>query len=544
MCTAGDGLRTSEALSRLQEDISTALEDHQKAEAEKNKGCGAKSVLYDAFHHHSYLSVFRWTSALALILEGVVLLVAYAASSDPRYQYLPVESFFILCGVAANVYLVWWDTRLRHHELPRLTHLILKELRELQSTVSWSPEHYPHLHCPLSPCITLQWTRRDGHTINLPWSLLVRGDTVLLRPGQKVPGRCRPLQDSGGGTGGELQMGDTFSPHLEGIGEGFSSPKARTPLRATPHLLLETPYITNLRTLLAEALNRPVTVFNKQRHYLFTWAMETVILPVVVGVVLVVNSARLYYGGWWVGHWTEMMLLGPMCLALPLVPLGLPCAWLLFNWLGIARVLTMYHRADHLQTDPLDDPFEDAELEALPLSDLAVTWSALRHHFLLTVLGRQPSPTRTANILHVLASVTNLCCVDKKGVLSWPNPTAEKVFFLKNRAHNHISTSALSLYGDDGMFEEIKLERTPASNPTKESESVLMSLTHDHQTAFGLQFDDPMWRRYLLSLKPLGLNILLNTCNPGTQSHYTQFCSHITCEAMYNEDLVPVSQRR
>lgn len=25
-----------------------------------------------------------------------------------------------------------------------------------------------------------------------------------------------------------------------------------------------------------------------------------------------------------------------------------------------------------------------------------------------------------------------LCCVDKKGILSWPNPTAEKVFFLRN----------------------------------------------------------------------------------------------------------------
>ena len=26
-----------------------------------------------------------------------------------------------------------------------------------------------------------------------------------------------------------------------------------------------------------------------------------------------------------------------------------------------------------------------------------------------------------------------MCCVDKKGVLSWPNPTAEKVFFLSRK---------------------------------------------------------------------------------------------------------------
>ncbi|KAK4307343.1 hypothetical protein Pmani_020862 [Petrolisthes manimaculis] len=51
--------------------------------------------------------------------------------------------------------------------------------------------------------------------------------------------------------------------------------------------------------------------------------------------------------------------------------------------------LTMFHCAHHSQTDPLDDPFEDAELEALALSDLAVTWNALWHHFLFTVLGCQ-----------------------------------------------------------------------------------------------------------------------------------------------------------
>ena len=31
----------------------------------------------------------------------------------------------------------------------------------------------------------------------------------------------------------------------------------------------------------------------------------------------------------------------------------------------------------------------------------------------------------------VLCSVQSFCCVDKKGILSWPNPTAEKVFFIR-----------------------------------------------------------------------------------------------------------------
>lgn len=29
-----------------------------------------------------------------------------------------------------------------------------------------------------------------------------------------------------------------------------------------------------------------------------------------------------------------------------------------------------------------------------------------------------------------------------------------------------------------------------------------------------------------------------------TQEHYMQFCCHVTCEALYNENLVPVTNRR
>ncbi|XP_068236058.1 endoplasmic reticulum magnesium-transporting P-type ATPase isoform X5 [Palaemon carinicauda] len=542
MASNVQGLSTYEAIGRLYDDIAYALDDHLKAEAEKDKGTGEKSILYEAFHHRSYLSVFRWTSAVALIVEVVLLLVAYITCNDPRYQYLPAECFFIFVMVILNIYLVWWDTRLRHKELSKQTLNLLRDLKEVQASAAWCEENYPHMHSPLSPCITLQWTKRDGSVVNLPWSLLVRGDIIFLKPGQRVPARCKALQNTVCSNLGELQMGDIYSPSLDDVGEGFSSPKARTPLKPSPYLLLETPYITNLRIALMEGLNRPVTVFNKQRVKLFSFAMETIILPISVVLILVINTLRFHYSSW-VGDWTEVLLISPVSVALPLIPLGLPLTWLLLNWLGIARILTMYHHAKNMQSDPLEDPFEEAELEALQLSEISMKWSELRHHFVLTMLGKEPSPIRTANILHVLASVTNLCCVDKKGVLSWPNPTAEKVFFLKNRAHNILSTSVPSLYGDDDLLHEATIEKIASPQPTKESESVLLSLTHDRQTAFGLQFDDPMWRRYLLSLKPLGLNILLNTCNPATQNHYTQFCAHITCEAMYNEDLVPVSQR-
>ncbi len=44
--------------------------------------------------------------------------------------------------------------------------------------------------------------------------------------------------------------------------------------------------------------------------------------------------------------------------------------------------------------------------------------------------------------------------------------------------------------------------------------------------------------------QPLGLAVLLNTCNPRTQERYAQFCAHLGCLSLYHEDLIPVTNRR
>ena len=69
-------------------------------------------------------------------------------------------------------------------------------------------------------------------------------------------------------------------------------------------------------------------------------------------------------------------------------------------------------------------------------------------------------------------------------------------------------------------------------------------MSHDCTAPFRLQFDDPSWQQYIDSLKPLGLAILLNTCNPKTQERYAQFCSHLSCLSLHHEDLIPVTNRR
>lgn len=63
-------------------------------------------------------------------------------------------------------------------------------------------------------------------------------------------------------------------------------------------------------------------------------------------------------------------------------------------------------------------------------------------------------------------------------------------------------------------------------------------------SAWKIEFDDSHWRTHLASLKPLGLAILLNTCNQKTHKDYNQFCAHITNHALFSQHLVPVGNRR
>lgn len=58
---------------------------------------------------------------------------------------------------------------------------------------TWELGQYSNLHTPQSPCISSQWTYRDGQLLNLPSSLLVEGDVILMRPGHAAPGQCISL---------------------------------------------------------------------------------------------------------------------------------------------------------------------------------------------------------------------------------------------------------------------------------------------------------------------------------------------------------------
>ena len=83
--------------------------------------------------------------------------------------------------------------------------------------------------------------------------------------------------------------------------------------------------------------------------------------------------------------------------------------------------------------------------------------------------GNDETVWRSSNILQVLGSITALCCVDKKGILSWPNPTADKLFFLTSKKNKLTKQDSDDEDDSDDDFEEYDLKQDKDSLSDDES---------------------------------------------------------------------------
>jgi hypothetical protein len=160
----------------------------------------------------------------------------------------------------------------------------------------------------------------------------------------------------------------------------------------------------------------------------------------------------------------------------------------------------------------------------------------------------------------ILYCSTNWKKVLKKYPYCRPNPTADKLFFFrsvpsqpqpeeKNQSHSTLKTNDSSGNGLNGKSRRKSSISLPSSIPATTVAEVL-DITIDNNNE--LHFDDTHWENYMSNLKPLGLNVLLNTCNHSTQEAYSAFHAHISHELIFNRSdannshdlVVPVASRR
>lgn len=532
------GYSTRHALIKLRNDISGVIEEYKK---KIPTGFRLARDIISFSSEKVLLSGVAYTITLIYI---VCLLLTYLFGvSVQAHAYLLWEAFFLLIILIINFLVAFNEEYLYQNEIPHRVKKVLETMTKAINRVKWKEEYYPHLCAPYSPCVTLQWTYRDGTIVNLPWALLVEGDVIVLRPGQEVPGHCKGLQPNDP----ELFFGQTYQPNSQNK-EHCTIPHIRVPHQNKAYKMCETPYLKNLKMALEQATTRPVTVFEKQRYLCTVKVMEGIVLPLVISLVVVASFLRHVYHLPGVTHWTEIYFLQTIAASLPLLQIVFPIAWVTLNCYGLARFKQIAEtRQKYIRpkscsisedaSDPLLQALSESSLKPESIKSLAKT-------FFNILTGREDMVSRTANIVHVLGSLSALSCVDKKGILSWPNPTPEKVFFLRNSDPTSHNSSKTSLAGSLGHPGDSVLEQPDNRHHEPSTVVEVLDLTHDQNAPFCVEFDDQRWRRHLALLKPLGLAALLNTCAPAPRHTYAHFCAHLTCEAQLSEDLVPVTNRR
>ncbi|XP_022228760.2 transmembrane protein 94 isoform X2 [Drosophila obscura] len=520
------GLSTKIALRRLYEEIEKVLLEH-----EQHYGAESCYRKLRAAFVKRYDSPLGWLSIGASLLTSGALLITG----------MLWPAICLLAILSLDFFVVIRENNLRRTEIFRKTRYALAELQLAEQHFSddWQQSNYPHLSNPMSPCVSLQWTYRDGILVNLPWALLVRGDCIVLRPGHISPGPCHVLETSKCFEANEIYGA---AP----MGDPPVKPMARPPLPNLVCCLESTPYLENLSICLKNSLKRPPTIYNQQRYLLVTKYIQQWGFISALIITLISGMLRLHGYGLPTDekhNWRFVLIESPAAAIIPLLPLIFPLMWISMNLWGVARLQCFLKTPQAAFEKSTTKSFEeDLDSPSCNYENISMLRSNVLRIWMQLWKGDSELLPRSANLVQVLGSISALCCVDKKGILSWPNPTAEKVFFLHNTDEEAHDDGARSQASTQSESDDVPI----VDEDHKEGGIVaeVLDLTHDQHCPFRLEFDDHEWKAHIKSLKPLGLAILLNTCSPLTHEHYAQFCGHVTAVAMLDKDLVPVTNRR
>uniref|UniRef100_A0A452R343 Transmembrane protein 94 n=1 Tax=Ursus americanus TaxID=9643 RepID=A0A452R343_URSAM len=549
---------TRKALSILKEQLEAVLEGHLK----ERKKCLTWKLWRSSFLHHSNrCSCFHWPGASLMLLAVLLLLGCHGTRCPHGHGLGPRESSVpVLAAVNA-----------------------LRDGKEIK----WPDAMYPDLHMPFAPSWSLHWAYRDGHLVNLPVSLLVEGDIIALRPGQESFASLRGIKDDEHIV---LEPGDLFppfSPPPSPRGEVKKGPQ--NPQQHRLFRVLETPVIDNIRWCLDMALSRPVTALDNER-----FTVQSVMLHYAVPVAgfLITNALRFILNAPGVTSWQYTLLQLQVNGVLPILPLLFPVLWVLATACGEARVLAQMSKAS--PSSLVGCSKASGGQYKKNKSHWGEMLRCIWGHFLRVIQGTSPTLSHSSSLLHSLGSVTVLCCVDKQGILSWPNPSPETVLFFSGKVepphsshedltddlstrsfchpeveeepHERDALLAGSLNTTLHLSNEQERGDWPGDGPKpaefyshhkahgrskhpsgsnvsfsrdteggeEEAEDFvcdyhleMLSLSQDQQNPSCIQFDDSNWQLHLTSLKPLGLNVLLNLCNAGVTERLCRFSDHL-----------------
>uniref|UniRef100_A0A5S6QK89 Cation-transporting P-type ATPase C-terminal domain-containing protein n=1 Tax=Trichuris muris TaxID=70415 RepID=A0A5S6QK89_TRIMR len=419
---------------------------------------------------------------------------------------------WLFCLLFVNVLLAIYVFYMCASELVRKSQGLVNFIDRIASGKLSSLET-PPLHCPVSESIELCWTYRDGILVNLPSVLLVPGDIILLRPGHPVACRCHDFKGNM-----DFERDDVYLPRPAHPSNVTNAP----PLEPLTVEVTECQAAAVLRECHMFGVHT-ISPLEKEYDLILHTCFEKVVLPSVAFVCLISSVSRYFayqrLDLYWLGTFTVDVGIA----VLPLLFPSLPLFFIGFKFYNSAR---LFHTTE---SSVLQYPFVRRSTEGAALAEEC---KAPQRNVLTIAaslfLGKGNTLPFTSSLYPILGSVTSVAMINKKGILSWPDPSVEKAFFLSNDSDHQ---SKQKFRADT---------QTTLSSLVKKA--YVMDFSQEATQAFKVHFDDPNWRIFLSHLKPLGLNALMNGCL--LQTEYCRFLDHLRAMAPSVPGTTAVINRR
>eukprot|EP00004_Rigifila_ramosa_P017961 TRINITY_DN4422_c0_g1_i1.p1 TRINITY_DN4422_c0_g1~~TRINITY_DN4422_c0_g1_i1.p1 ORF type:complete len:1410 (+),score=299.58 TRINITY_DN4422_c0_g1_i1:193-4230(+) len=282
-------------------------------------------------------------------------------------------------------------------------------------------------------------------------------------------------------------LGPPTSQNTTGLGSAAALLGATGGRFSASFRVLRTPVIDTLASGFAGEFKRPLSPLEQlQVNILFR---RKYIMWGVFALAILVNIMR-YFIHPIANRWTDTITLRPFYTLLPLLPLSVPLLFKYMRTVGDARLLALFEHIEQkagTATDTFDD--DNAEKEVQQSADVA---AARVWHYVKELWAGDPlSLSHLSRPLDTLGSTTVWCFLDKNGILSHADPSPEQVLFFNEASEEPVS---LSMHSSANFLS-------------------------DH-------FEDQEYDRYISSLKPIGLSILISTCCEHTRQQIGAMLAH------------------
>jgi len=234
--------------------------------------------------------------------------------------------------------------------------------------------------------------------------------------------------------------------------------------------------------------------------------VETKLLWVVLLTSVLINLVRWSLTSDDVSDILEMICLIPVYTVLPIFPLTFPIIWYLTSYYGSARLKVLFAQ-ETMRPSTNSDNIKPNHIDISKC--MKIMWDILK--------GEPYGIPRNVNLLYTLGSITTFCCVDKNGILCETSPIPEKLFFFKNKnklKERKLEKSLMESFTNKDFYfqeEDNVLEDEVIEDENNMNDFDVLTISYDPDSATHLQFDDVTWEECLTSIKPLGMNILLNS---------------------------------